>query len=66
MKAWEAYLPRARPMLDIHLALLRGNNIVMPFGINETLQAVFLREPRHDTLTVLPGAASKINRGADL
>jgi hypothetical protein len=33
----EADLPGPRPMLDIHLALLCGENIIMLLGVNESL-----------------------------
>src|SRR5271165_2727438 len=53
-------------MLDVHLALLRRENILVPFGIDEAAQAVALRKAIRDPLTVLPGAPGKICRGADV
>ena len=57
----EAHLPRTSPMLDLHLALLGHENIIVPFGIDEAFQAVALREPVGNSLTMLPNSSRKID-----
>jgi hypothetical protein len=52
-------LPGAPPMLDIPLALLCPEDIVVPLGINETVQAVLFRETVGYAVSVLPGTSGR-------
>jgi len=41
-------------VLDVHFALLRGENILVPFGVDEASQAVALGETVGYSLAMLP------------
>ena len=62
----ESDLPGPRPMLDIPLALLCGENIVVLFGVNEKLQAVLLCKSVCRALQMFPHSSSQIHRGPDV
>src|SRR5260221_11995498 len=62
----ETDLPPARPVLDVPLALLGGENVIVPLGIDEAMRAVLLRETVSDTSSVLPGTSSQIGGRADI
>jgi hypothetical protein len=62
----ETYLPRTWPVFNVHLALLGEQDFIMPFSIDETLQAVSLGEPLGDAFAVFPGSPSEIDRSADV
>src|SRR5690349_15185970 len=63
-------LPSARPMFDVPLALLCGEDVVVPLGVDEAMQAVPHREPLRDPLrdprSVFPNPPREIGRGPDI
>jgi hypothetical protein len=44
-------------MLDVHLALLRCEDIIMTLGIDETMQSILLRKAFSDAGSMFPGTA---------
>ena len=50
--------PRTRPMLHIHLALLRREDVIMPLGITQPLNPY-----RFVKLSVTPSRCSHTRRG---
>jgi hypothetical protein len=53
-------------MLDVHLALFRGENIVVLLGIHEALQAAPLCETIRHALPILLHLPGKIHCSADV
>jgi hypothetical protein len=53
-------------MLDVPFTLLSSEYVIVPFGVDEAVQAVSLREAVRDSLPMLPGPPSKVGRGPDI
>jgi hypothetical protein len=58
--------PFARPMLHVHLALLRQKDSRVLLGVDEALKAVFPGEPIGDALAMFLRAARKVDGGIDI
>src|SRR5579864_6843052 len=52
----QLHLPRTAPVFDVHLALLGKQNIIVPFGVDEPFQTIFLGEAVGHALAMLPCA----------
>src|ERR1700746_3414608 len=59
-------LPSARPMFDVPLGLLCGEDVVVPLGVDEAMQAVPHREPLRGPRSVFPKRPLEIGRGPDI
>src|SRR5262245_34056454 len=53
-------------MLDVPLALLCPADIIVPLGINQTVQAVLLREAVGYAVPVFPGTSGEVRGGTDI
>ena len=66
LRADQVDLPRPRPMLHRLLALDRGGDLLVAFGVDQPLEPVALGEPLDRALAMLPGPARDVGGHAHI
>src|SRR5271169_5726930 len=60
----QLHLPRPAPMLDVHLALFGLQDVVVPLGVDEAFQSIFLGKAAASAFPMLPRSPREIHRCA--